>query len=121
MAAWSPNWHFDDATYQHTAASFDNSDFVDIVIHSYRHRFGYAPGHPAYEYIERQLATQPKILVPTIVLHGEGDGVTGPEGSMNHARFFTGPYQRRLIPVVGHDTPQEAPAAVTAAVLDLIR
>ena len=118
---WSPNWHFDDATYQHTAASFDNSDFVDIVIHSYRHRFGYAPGDPTYEYIERQLATQPKIPVPTIVLHGEGDGVTGPEGSTNHARFFTGPYQRRLIPMVGHDTPQEAPAAVTAAVLDLIR
>jgi pimeloyl-ACP methyl ester carboxylesterase len=118
---WSPNWHFDDATYQRTAASFDNPDFVDIVIHSYRHRFGYAPGDPAYESIEQQLVAQPKIPVPTIVLHGEGDGVTGPEGSANHARFFTGPYQRRLIPMVGHDTPQEAPAAVTAAVLDLIR
>jgi pimeloyl-ACP methyl ester carboxylesterase len=81
----------------------------------------YAPGDRAYEDIEQQLAAQPRIPVPTIVLHGEGDGVTGPEGSANDARFFTGPYQRRLIPIVGHDTPQEAPAAVTAAVLDLIR
>ncbi len=118
---WSPNWPFDDATYRRTAASFENPDFVDIVIHSYRHRFGYAPGDPAYEHIETQLAEQPKIPVPTIVLHGEGDGVMGPEESADHARFFMGPYERRLISSVGHDTPQEAPAAVTRAVLDLLR
>ena len=75
---WSPNWKFDDATYERTAKSFDNPDFVDIVIHSYRHRFGYAPGDPAFEAIERRLAAQPPIAAPTIVLQGEGDGVNVP-------------------------------------------
>src|SRR5262249_15545768 len=72
---WSPNWKFDDATYERTATSFDNPDFVDVVIHSYRHRYGYAPGDPALDATERLLAAQPKINVPTIVLHGGGDGV----------------------------------------------
>jgi pimeloyl-ACP methyl ester carboxylesterase len=67
---WSPNWQFDSATYGRTAASFDNPDFVDVVIHSYRHRYGYAPGDPGLEEIERQLAARPKITAPTIVLHG---------------------------------------------------
>ena len=75
---WSPNWKFDDATYERTAKSFDNPDFVDIVIHSYRHRFGYAPGDPAFEAVERRLAAQPPITAPTIVLQGEGDGVNVP-------------------------------------------
>ncbi len=117
---WSPNWQFDDATYERTAASFDNPDFVDVVIHSYRHRFGYAPGDPALEAIEQRLAARPPIKVPTIALYGTGDGVSSPEGAANQARFFTGPYQRREIPMVGHNTPQEAPAAVAAAVLELL-
>jgi pimeloyl-ACP methyl ester carboxylesterase len=118
---WSPNWTFDDATFERTAASFDNPDFVDIVIHSYRHRFGYAPGDPALEAIEQQLASLPKIAAPTIVLHGEGDGVNRPPANDAQARFFTGPYQRRLIPVIGHDVPQEAPQAVAQAILELLR
>jgi pimeloyl-ACP methyl ester carboxylesterase len=117
---WSPNWRFDDATYERTAQSFDNPDFVDVVIHSYRHRYGYALGDPAFETFERRLAQRPTIPVPTIVLHGEGDGIAAPAGSAAQARFFTGPYQRRLIPVVGHNVPQEAPAAVAAAVLELL-
>jgi pimeloyl-ACP methyl ester carboxylesterase len=117
---WSPNWRFDDATYERTARSFDNPDFVDIVIHSYRHRFGYAPGDPALEPLERQLASQPPIAAPTIVLHGEGDGVNLPGPTAAQMRFFTGPYERRLIPVIGHDVPQEAPGAVAAAVLELL-
>jgi pimeloyl-ACP methyl ester carboxylesterase len=117
---WSPNWKFDDATYERTAESFDNPDFVDIVIHSYRHRFGYAPGDPALEAIERRLAAQPPIPAPTIVLQGEGDGVNLAAGPATQPRFFTGRYQRRLIPVIGHDVPQEAPAAVAAAVLELL-
>jgi pimeloyl-ACP methyl ester carboxylesterase len=116
---WSPNWKFDDATYTRTADSFDNPDFVDVVIHSYRHRFGYAPGDPAYDIFERQLAERPPITVPTIVLHGEGDGIAVAAGSASQSRFFTGPYQHRLIPVIGHDVPQEAPKETAAAVLEL--
>ena len=118
---WSPNWKFNDATYERTAPSFDNPDFVDVVIHSYRHRFGYAPGHPALEPLERLLAAQPTIRVPTVVLQGEGDGVNAPEASAGQARFFTGRYQRRTIPIIGHNLPQEAPAAVAATVLELLK
>jgi pimeloyl-ACP methyl ester carboxylesterase len=117
---WSPNWKFDDATYERTAKSFDNPDYVDIVIHSYRHRFGYAPGDPDLEPIERRLAATPPIPVPTIVIHGGGDGVSGPPNPQTQTRFFTGPVQHRVIPLIGHDIPQEAPAAVAAAVLDLL-
>jgi pimeloyl-ACP methyl ester carboxylesterase len=118
---WSPNWRFDDATYDRTATSFDNPDFVDVVIHSYRHRFGYADGDPSVEAIERRLAAKPRISVPTIVLHGDGSGLSPSESSLKHAAFFTGPYQRRVIPSVGHNLPQEAPDAFADAVLELVR
>jgi pimeloyl-ACP methyl ester carboxylesterase len=117
---WSPNWKFDDATYERTAKSFDNPDFVDVVIHSYRHRFGYAPGDPDLEAIEQRLAAGPVILVPTIALYGGGDGVSAPANRAAQERFFTGSIQHRVIPMIGHDIPQEAPAAVAAAVLELI-
>jgi pimeloyl-ACP methyl ester carboxylesterase len=117
---WSPNWHFDEATYARSAASFDNPDFVDVVIHSYRHRYGYVPGDPAVAAIEQRLATQPPISVPTIVLHGEHNHVTPREVSEQHAKFFTGPYQRRIVPVVGHNVPQEAPDVMAGAVLELV-
>jgi pimeloyl-ACP methyl ester carboxylesterase len=119
---WSPNWRFDDATFERSAVSFDNPDFVDVVIQSYRHRFGYAAGDPAFEALEARLAARPPIAVPTIVLHGEGDGVASPSGSASasQARFFTGPYQHRLIPVIGHNVPQEAPRETATAVLDLL-
>jgi pimeloyl-ACP methyl ester carboxylesterase len=117
---WSPNWQFDEATYARTAKSFDNPDFVEVVIQSYRHRFGYAAGDPALEAIEQRLAARPAIGVPTIVLHGEGNGVSRHESSATQAGFFSGPYQRRVIPVVGHNLPQEAPKVVAEAVLDLL-
>jgi pimeloyl-ACP methyl ester carboxylesterase len=117
---WSPNWQFDDATYDRTAPSFENPDFVDVVIQSYRHRFGYAAGDPALEAIEQRLAARPPITVPTVVLHGTGDGVHPFEESASHARLFTGRYLRRVIPVIGHNIPQEAPAAVVEAVSALI-
>jgi pimeloyl-ACP methyl ester carboxylesterase len=117
---WSPNWRFDDATFAQTAAAFDNPDFVDIVIHSYRHRFGAAAGDPDLEAIERRLAAQPLITVPTIVLHGAADGVDPAAGSERHARFFSGPYQRRIVPIAGHFLPREAPEAVVDAVQELI-
>jgi pimeloyl-ACP methyl ester carboxylesterase len=118
---WSPNWRFDEATYDRTAVSFNNPDFVDVVIHSYRHRFGYADGDPSLEAIERRLAAKPPISVPTIVLHGDGSGLSPSESSLKHAAFFAGPYQRRVIPTAGHNLPQEAPNAFADAVLELVR
>jgi pimeloyl-ACP methyl ester carboxylesterase len=115
---WSPNYRFDDAEYERTAKSFDNPDFVEVSIHSYRHRYGAAEGDPAFEHIEVELARQPVITVPTIVLHGESDGVS-PQSSERHERFFTGPYQRRVVPVAGHFLPREAPHAVVEAVREL--
>lgn len=117
---WSPNWRFDDATFERTAASFDNPDFVAVVVHSYRHRFGLAPGDPAFEDTERRLAAQPPIAVPAIALDGGGDGVTRAGGARYHAKHFTGPYERREIPLVGHNLPQEAPVQFAKAVLDLL-
>ena len=118
---WSPNWRFDDATYERTAPSFDNPDFVDVVIQSYRHRYANAPGDPALEPIERRLAAQPRIAVPTVNLHGAADGVTPAEGSEGHARQFSAFYERRVVPTAGHFLPREAPESVIAAVHALER
>ena len=118
---WSPNWKFDDATFDRTAASFDNPDFVEVVVHSYRHRFGLVPGDPAYEDTERKLTAQPPITVPAIALDGSGDGVTRAGGARYHAKHFTGGFERREIPLVGHNLPQEAPAGFAQAILDLVR
>jgi pimeloyl-ACP methyl ester carboxylesterase len=118
---WSPNWKFDEATYERTAASFDNPDFVEVVIHSYRHRFGLVPGDPALEDIERRLTAQPAITVPTIALDGGGDGVIRAGGGRYHTQHFTGRYERREIPLVGHNLPQEAPREFAQAVLELAR
>jgi pimeloyl-ACP methyl ester carboxylesterase len=117
---WSPNWAFDDATFNATAESFDNPDFVDVTIQSYRHRYRNAPGDPAYDAMEEQLATQPPITVPAIALHGEADGVNPVEGSAGHARHFTTRYERRVVPVAGHFLSREAPEAVVQAVCDLL-
>jgi pimeloyl-ACP methyl ester carboxylesterase len=116
---WSPNWVFDDATLLATTASFDNPDFVDVTIQSYRHRYGNAPGDPAYDDLEAQLAAQPPIGVPTIVLHGEDDGVGPPAGSISRDRLLTGLLERRLIPRAGHFLSRENPDDVVAAVVQL--
>jgi pimeloyl-ACP methyl ester carboxylesterase len=113
---WSPNWAFNDATFQATASSFDNSDFVEVTIQSYRHRYGNAPGDPAYDALEAALAKQPAITVPTVVLHGEADGVGAPAGSIPRDRLFTGGMQRRLIPRAGHFLSRENPEEVVAAI-----
>jgi pimeloyl-ACP methyl ester carboxylesterase len=117
---WSPHWQFDADTFERTAASFDNSDFVDVVIQSYRHRYGYAAGDPALESIEQQLVAQPAITVPTIVLHGEAGGIQAVGTSAKHAAKFTGFYERRVIECAGHNLPQEAPEFVCKATLDLL-
>jgi pimeloyl-ACP methyl ester carboxylesterase len=117
---WSPNWTFDDTTFEASAASFENPDFVEVVIHSYRVRYGYVPGDPALAPIERKLAARPPISVPAITLQGAAMGTTPPAASAGHAKHFTGPYERRLIPLVGHNVPQEAPRETADAVLDLV-
>jgi pimeloyl-ACP methyl ester carboxylesterase len=117
---WSPNWAFDEATFARSATSFDNPDFVDVTIHSYRHRYGNALGDPALEKIEKRLAAKPKIAVPTIALQGEADGVLPPELSERHGAFLTGPYQYRILPKIGHNPPQEAPAIFADAVPELV-
>ena len=117
---WSPSWRFDEATYARSAASFDNPDFVEIVVHSYRHRFGYAAGDPALEAIERELARQPVIAAPTIALWGADDGVDPPADADKDARRFSGRYARRVLPGIGHNIPQEAPHATVAALLELM-
>ena len=118
---WSPHWSFDDATFARSAASFDNPDFVAVTIQSYRHRYGNAAGDPTLEEIEQRLAPQPKITVPTIALQGEADGVHPPESSAHHAAFFTGPYERRVLPRIGHNPPQEDPQTFSAAVLQVMQ
>jgi pimeloyl-ACP methyl ester carboxylesterase len=117
---WSPSWRFDDATFERSAAAFDNPDFVDVVIHSYRQRYGLAPGDPAYAEIERRLAQQPPISVPAITFDGADDGVRAPAPQAAHARFFTGGRSHRIVPGVGHNMPQEAPAVFAQAVLELV-
>jgi len=117
---WSPTWKFDDATFERSAAAFDNPDFVDVVIHSYRHRFGLVPGDPAYADIERRLAAQPAISVPTITFDGLDDGVRPPAEASAHAHCFSGQRSHRLVPGVGHNMPQEAPRIFADAVLELV-
>jgi len=117
---WSPNWDFDDATLERSAASWDNPDFVEVTIQSYRHRYGNAPGDPALDDIERRLAAQPPIPVPTIVLQGDANGVV-PELWSKYREKFTGHATQRVVAGVGHNIPAEAPEAVAQAVLDLIR
>lgn len=118
---WSPSWDFDDATFAKSLQAFANDDFVDVVLHSYRHRTGSVPGDPRYAEIEAQLAAQPAISVPTIVLHGADDGVGLAHASESHGRHFTGPYARRVLPGVGHNPPQESPRAFADAVLEICR
>jgi pimeloyl-ACP methyl ester carboxylesterase len=119
---WSPSWQFTDETFERTAASFDNPDFVDVVIHSYRHRISNAPGEPRYAAMEEQLAQRPKILAPSITLYGAEDGVAPPppEAPASERAVFASLIARRIIPGVGHFMPRERPEAVSSAMLELI-
>lgn len=117
---WSPTWAFDDATFARTARSFDNPDFVDVVVHSYRHRYGLVAGANNADEVERHLALLPSIAVPTITLDGDADGVLPAGSSAPHAHRFTGPYARRVVAGAGHNLPQEAPAEFAAAVIALL-
>ncbi len=116
--AWSPAWLFDDSTFAQTAPSFDNPDFVDVVVHSYRHRFGLVAGDPQYDGLERALEAQPSIDVPTISLDGLADVLytTAPAGDVR--AHFVGPFERRELDAVGHNIPQEAPHVFARALKD---
>jgi len=117
---WSPTWQFDDATFERSARAFDNPDFVEVVIQSYRHRFGLVPGDPAHADVERLLTAQPVITVPTITFDGIDDGVRPPADSAAHARFFSGQRSHRWVPGVGHNMPHEVPQVFADAVAELL-
>jgi pimeloyl-ACP methyl ester carboxylesterase len=117
----SPKWDFDDATFDRSAAAFDNPDHVSIVIHNYRWRLGLAEGEPKYDELEKRLAEGPVITVPTITLEGDANGAPHPDPS-SYAKKFSGKYANRIITGgVGHNLPQEAPQAFAEAVVEVDR
>jgi len=117
----SPKWNFDDATFERSAASFDNPDHVAIVIHNYRWRLGLAPGEAKYDELEKRLAEFPAIAVPTITLEGDANGAPHPDPKV-YAKKFSGKYAHRLVTGgIGHNLPQEAPQAFADAVIEVAR
>jgi pimeloyl-ACP methyl ester carboxylesterase len=118
---WSPTWQFSDATYEKTAPSFDNPDFVDCVIHSYRHRNLNAPGEARFEETERRLAARPRIEAPAVLLYGADDilGRPSPDGTADRT-VFPALVARRIVTGAGHFMPREKPEAVSSAVLEVL-
>jgi pimeloyl-ACP methyl ester carboxylesterase len=115
----SPKWRFDDATFDRSAAAFDNPDHVDIVIHNYRWRLALAQGEARYDDLEKRLAALPVVAVPTITLEGDANGAPHPDPA-TYAKRFSGKYAHRLISGgIGHNLPQEAPQAFAQAVIDV--
>lgn len=112
---WSPDWRFEESTFERTADSFDNPDFVDVVIYAYRHMFGLAAGDPLLDSLESRLAERPLIIVPAVTLDGRSDTLK-PGGTADQAHMFTGRHEHRQVDA-GHNLPQEAPAAFADAVL----
>jgi pimeloyl-ACP methyl ester carboxylesterase len=120
-SSWSPTWNFTDNTFEATATAFNNPDFVEVVIHSYRHRYGLAKGDPQLEPIEQLLQKQPVINVPAIIIDAEADGVEPFSGTGKDAAFFKGGYERWVAKGIGHNLPQEAPAIFAEAIVKLLR
>lgn len=113
---WSPTWQFSDAEFERTAKAFENEDFVDVVVHSYRHRYGLVPGDPAVAHLETRLTAQPNITVPVVAIDGGASGIHDP--STDDRDKFSGPFDYRVFPDTGHNLPQERPELWTTAVLD---
>jgi pimeloyl-ACP methyl ester carboxylesterase len=111
----SPKWAFDDATFERSAASFNNPDHVSIVIHNYRWRLSLAPGEPKYDDLERRLSEAPTISVPTITIASDFDGAAASGAA--YAKRFSGPYSHRILNGIGHNVPQEAPTHFAQAIL----
>ena len=119
---WSPTWRFSNEAFEKTATSFENPDFVDVTIHSYRHRNGGAHGEARFADTERRLAARPKVSVPAIVMYGNTDTVAGaPPAESTDRNNFTGLLERRVVDGAGHFLPRERPAAITSAVLESLR
>ncbi|GAQ52497.1 alpha/beta fold hydrolase [Streptomyces acidiscabies] len=117
----SPTWSFDDATFDRAAAAFDNPDYPAIVLHNYRWRLSLADGERRYDGLEKRLAARPTIGVPTITLDPDRDPFTAPGGGSTYRDRFTGPYEHRTLTGIGHNVPQETPAAFAQAVVDADR
>lgn len=117
---WSPTWQFGHDAFLRTAKSFENADFVEVVLHSYRHRYGLVAGDPRYDELESRLAQQPRITVPTVICEPGSDGLPEPE-SWDEADFFTGQVERRRVAIAGHNLPQQCPAEFADAVRALLR
>jgi len=115
---WSPTWGSASQAFLASAPSLHNPDFVDVVIHSYRHRYGLVEGDPHYQGLEDLIAQEPRITVPTVVLESGDDGVGGPSAREDR-EYFTGPYDHRVLPGIGHNVPQENPTAFAEAMLSL--
>lgn len=118
---WSPDWDFDDATFDRSAGALDNPDFVDVAVHSYRHRFGNADGDPRYAELEKRLAAMPPITVPAVTLDGDKDGVVAAGDGSASAAKFAARRIHRVVKGAGHNVPQEAPEAFAAAVMELAK
>ncbi len=117
----SPTWRFDDATFQRSAASFDNPDYVDVVIHSYRHRLGLAPGYPQYADVEAKLASLPVIRVPSVTLDGEANAIIPATDGRSSAAKFSGRRIHHRVPNAGHALPQQAPKVFADAVMEVAK
>ncbi len=117
---WSPNWQFGAECFERSAMAFDNPDYVDIAIHSYRHRYGLAAADPRYDDIQRRLAALPPIRVPSITIDGDADGVVPATDGTAQAARFTGPRRHRVVPRAGHNLPQEEPESFADAVMEVI-
>jgi pimeloyl-ACP methyl ester carboxylesterase len=117
----SPTWRFDDATFQRSAASFDNLNYVDVVIHSYRHRLGLAPGYPQYADVEAKLAALPVITVPTVTLDGEAKGIIPASDGGSSAAKFSGRRIHHRVPNAGHALPQQAPKVFADPVIEMTK
>jgi pimeloyl-ACP methyl ester carboxylesterase len=118
---WSPDWDFDDATFDRSMGALDNPDFVDVAIHSYRHRFGNADGDSRYAELEKRLAALPPIAVPAVTLDGDKDGVVAAGDGSASAAKFTARRIHRVVKGAGHNVPQEKPEAFAAAVMELVK
>ncbi|CAM2154816.1 Pimeloyl-ACP methyl ester carboxylesterase [Pararobbsia alpina] len=117
---WSPSGWYTEADFNEAAVAFDNPDWASIVLHSYRHRWGFVAGHPSYADDEAKLNPAPLLPVPSLVLHGGADGCNHPDTSAGKERFFAGPYQRVVLDGIGHFPQREAPDDVASAILSFV-
>lgn len=118
---WTPDWQFDEKLFEEAAATWENADWPEITIHAYAHRWGEAPGDPAYAELEAKFAEHPKITVPTVVIHGANDPGNPAASSIGREYLFSKDYQRIEIPKCGHLLPREAPEVLARSIIEIVR